>query len=106
MNKIEEHISQLYDSLSDGESQPISEESVKTAIRYIDDFHLSDNGSLLIIVSALNLLNAAVKKDNLKSTLYYSYIKSNVSKVAEFFLSNQNIFQSCSVYYDPKIRNN
>lgn len=104
MNKIEEHISQLYDSLSDGESQPISEESVKKAIRYIDDFHLSDNGSLLIIVSALNLLNAAVKKDNLKSTLYYSYIKSNVSKVAEFFLSNQNIFQSCSVYYDKNCK--
>lgn len=104
MNKIKEHISQLYNSLVDGEVQPISEESVKKAICYIDDFHLSDNGSLLIIVSALNLLNAAVKKDNFKSTLYYSYIKSNVNKVAEFFLSNQNKFQKCSVYYDKNCK--
>lgn len=104
MSELKEYISLIYTSLLNNEIQPISEESVKKAIRYIDDFRLSDSGSLFIIVSALNLLNAAVKKDNFKSALYYSYIKSNVNKVAEFYLSNQIKFQGCSVYYEKKCK--
>ena len=79
---------------------PISEDSVKDAIRYIDDFEIKDSKSLFAIVAALNLLNAAVKKDNLKSSLYYAYIKTNVSKVANYYLSNEDKFGETTVYYE------
>jgi len=79
---------------------PISEESVKDAIRCIDDFELNNSESMFTIVAALNLLNASVKKDNLKSSLYYAYIKTNVSKVADYYLSNKDKFEGVTVYYE------
>lgn len=102
MKKVAEQISHLYNSLPTGEAQPISAEAVQDAIRCIETFDLSDSNSLFIIVAALNLLNAAIKKDNLKSALYYSYIKTNVSKVADFYLSNKNQFDGSTVYYEKE----
>lgn len=100
MNQIKESVLNAYNALSDNESKPISEDSIKNAIRYIDDFDLKDSKSLFTIVAALNLLNAAVKKDNLKSSLYYAYIKTNVSKVADYYLSNKDRFEEATVFYD------
>lgn len=100
MNQIKESVLNAYNALSDKESKPISEDSIKNAIRYIDDFDLKDSKSLFTIVAALNLLNAAVKKDDLKSSLYYAYIKTNVSKVADYYLSNKDRFEEATVFYD------
>ena len=100
MSEISNFVVEQYDKLVGEESLPISEDSVKDAIRYIDDFDLRDSKSLFTIVAALNLLNAAVKKDNLKSSLYYAYIKTNVSKVADYYLSNTDIFEGATVYYE------
>lgn len=100
MTEISKYVEERYNKLVGEESLPISEDSVKDAIRYIDDFDLKDSKSLFTIVAALNLLNAAVKKDNLKSSLYYAYIKTNVSKVADYFLSNKDIFEGTTVYYE------
>lgn len=99
MTEISKYVEEQYNKVGE-ESSPISEDSVKDAIRYIDDFDLKDSKSLFAIVAALNLLNAAVKKDNLKSSLYYAYIKTNVSKVADYFLSNKDIFEGTTVYYE------
>jgi len=104
MSEVSNHIEELYNQLADGESMPISEEAVNSAIRCINNFLLNSTDSLFLIVSALNLLNAAIKRDNLKSTLYYSYIKSNVNKVAEYYLSNQEKFDETSVYYDKNCK--
>lgn len=100
MSEICNYVTEQYNRLVGEESLPISEDSVKDAIRYIDDFDLKDSKSLFIIVAALNLLNAAVKKDDLKSSLYYAYIKTNVSKVADYYLSNQDKFEGATVYYE------
>ena len=99
MTEISKYVEEQYNKVGE-EISPISEDSVKDAIRYIDDFDLKDSKSLFAIVAALNLLNAAVKKDNLKSSLYYAYIKTNVSKVADYFLSNKDIFEGTTVYYE------
>ena len=104
MSEVSNHIEELYNQLADGESMPISEEAVNKAIRLIDNFKLEDSASLFFFVSALNLLNAAIKKENLKSALYYGYIKSNVNKAAEFYLSNQDKFDGCFVYYDQNCK--
>lgn len=100
MTEISKYVEELYNKLIGEESLPISEDSVKDAIRYIEDFDLKDSKSLFTIVAALNLLNAAVKKDNLKSSLYYAYIKTNVSKVADCYLSNKSRFEGVTVYYE------
>lgn len=99
MTEISKYVEEQYNKVGE-ESSPISEDSVKDAIRYIDDFDLKDSKSLFTIVAALNLLNAAVKKDDLKSSLYYAYIKTNVSKVADYYLSNQDQFEGATVYYE------
>ena len=100
MSEISNYVVEQYRKLANEESLPISEDSVKDAIRYIDDFDLKDSKSLFTIVAALNLLNAAVKKDDLKSSLYYAYIKTNVSKVADFYLSYKDRFEGTTVYYE------
>ena len=100
MTEISKYVEEQYNKLAGEESLPISEDSVKDAIRYIDDFDLKDSKSLFTIVAALNLLNAVVKKDNLKSSLYYAYIKTNVSKVADYYLSNKENFKGATVYYE------
>lgn len=100
MTEISKYVEEQYNELVGEERLPISEDSVKDAIRFIDDFDLKDSKSLFTIVAALNLLNAAVKKDNLKSSLYYAYIKTNVSKVADYYLSNKEKFEGVTVYYE------
>ena len=104
MKKIEEYILGIYNKLPEGDSQLISEDSVKDAIRYIDAFDLSDSRNLFVVVAALNLLNADVKRGNLKSSLYYGYIKSNVGKVADYVVSHKKDFEDTSVYYDKNQR--
>lgn len=100
MTEISNYVIEQYNKLASEDSLPISEDSVKNAIRCIDDFDLKDSKSLFTIVAALNLLNAAVKKDNLKSSLYYAYIKTNVSKVADYYLSNRDRFEWATVFYE------
>lgn len=102
MSEISNYVVEQYDKLVGEESLPISEDSVKNAIRYIDDFDLKDSKSLFTIVAALNLLNAAIKKDDLKFSIYYGYIKTNVSKVADYYLTHRNLFEEASVYYEKQ----
>lgn len=100
MNEINNYITELYGQLAEGESMPISEDAVNDSIRCINNFQLNDSKSLFTIVAALNLLNAAIKKEGHKISLNYGYIKTNVSKVADFYLSNKERFKDSSVYYE------
>jgi len=100
MNEINNYITELYGQLAEGGSMPISEDAVNDSIRCIDNFQLNDSKSLFTIVAALNLLNAAIKKEGQKISLDYGYIKTNVSKVADFYLSNKESFKDSSAYYE------
>jgi len=100
MNEINNYITELYGQLAEGESMPISEDAINDSIRCIDNFQLNDSKSLFTIVAALNLLNAAIKKEGQKISLDYGYIKTNVSKVADFYLSNKESFKDSSAYYE------
>lgn len=99
MSDIKNHVIELYNT-SGGKTLPITEESVNDAISYLDYSDINNSESLFVLLASLNLLNAAVKKDSLKSTLYYNYIKSNVSKVADVVLTNIDKFEDVTVYYD------
>lgn len=99
MSDIKNHVIELYNT-SGGKTLPITEESVNDAISYLDYSDIHNSESLFVLLASLNLLNAAIKKDSLKSTLYYNYIKSNVSKVADVVLANIDKFEDVTVYYD------
>ena len=103
MSQISDYIEDLYNSISEDIVLPISEDSVQDAIGRVNNFDIKDMKSLFVILSALNLLNATIRIDDLKSALYFNYVKSNVSKVADFVISNHDKFEEVSVYYDKSV---
>lgn len=100
MNQISEDIIKLYDQLEGDESQPIDGSIVDEAISVINNRSAIDSNSLFLLLSALNLLNAAVKTEKHKSKLYYGFIKSKVSKIADVIIQDPASFASTSLFYD------
>lgn len=100
MTEISKYVVEQYNKLVGEESLPINEDCIKDAIHLIDDFNIKDSKSLFTIIAALNLLNAAIKNEDYKSILDYGYIKSNVSKVLDSFISNEDKFGDCEIFYD------
>ena len=100
MNQISEDIIKLYDQLEGDESQPINGSIVDEAISVINNRSAIDSNSLFLLLSALNLLNAAVKTEKHKSQLYYGFIKSKVSKIADAIIQDPASFASTSLFYD------
>lgn len=100
MNQISEDIIKLYDQLEGDESQPINGSIVDEAISVINNRSAIDSNSLFLLLSALNLLNAAVKTEKHKSQLYYGFIKSKVSKIADVIIQDPASFASTSLFYD------
>lgn len=100
MNQISEDIIKLYDQLEGDESQPIDGSIVDEAISVINNRSAIDSNSLFLLLSALNLLNAAVKTEKHKSQLYYGFIKSKVSKIADVIIQAPTSFASTSLFYD------
>ena len=100
MNQISEDIIKLYDQLEGDESQPIDGSVVDEAISIINNRSAIDSKSLFLLLSALNLLNAAIKIEKHKSQLYYGFIKSKVSKIADVIIQDPTSFASTSLFYD------
>lgn len=100
MNEISEYVLDLYNQLSEGESQPIDDSIVDDAISVINNLTETSSNSLFYLLSAINLLNAAIKIEKNKSQLFYGFIKTRVSKVADNVLKNPSSFTETSVYYD------
>lgn len=100
MTEISKYVIEQYNKLVGEESLPIKVDCIKDAIHLIDDFDIKDSKSLFTIIAALNLLNAAIKIEDYKSMLDYGYIKSNVSKVLDYFISNEDKFGDCEIFYD------
>lgn len=71
MSKISEHIFGLYSQLVGDEIQPIDENVVDEAMGVINKINVTDDNSLFYFLSAINLLNAAIKTEKYKSRLFY-----------------------------------
>ena len=63
MSKISEHIFGLYSQLIGDEIQPIDENVVDEAMDVINKINVTDANSLFYFLSAINLLNAAIRTD-------------------------------------------
>ncbi len=57
---------------------------------------------IFIILCSLNLLNAAIKEKEYKSSLSYGFIKPNVSKLVSFCVSHINEGYVEELYYSPQ----
>lgn len=97
---VDLYIKTLLSQMEDGNTTPINEEEVSKAIGVVNTIKSTDPKTLFTLLSALNLLNAAIKDKSFKSVLYYSYIKTNVTKVADVLLTHPEKFKGCSCYYD------
>ena len=73
MSKISEHIFRLYSQLVGDEIQPIDENVVDEAMDVINKINVTDANSLFYFLSAINLLNAAIKTEKYKSRFEMSY---------------------------------
>ena len=63
MSKISEHIFGLYSQLVGDEIQPIDKKVVDEAMDVINKINVTDANSLFYFLSAINLLNAAIKTE-------------------------------------------
>ena len=100
MSKISDHIFSLYNQLKENEIQHIDDYVVDEAVSAINSTNPTETNSLFYILAAINLLNAAIKLERHKSQLFYGFIKSKVSKLADAYLNNSEMFEDVSVYYD------
>lgn len=100
MSKISEYIFGLYHQLVGDEIQPIDENVVDEAMGVINKINVTDANSLFYFLSAINLLNAAIKTEKYKSRLFYEFIKTRVSAVADCVLKNATSFYDSKLYYD------
>ena len=100
MNQISEDIFKIYNQLEGDEWQPIDGNVVNEAISVINNRNADDSNSLFLLLSAINLLNAAIKTENYKSQLYYGFIKTKVSKIADSIISNPGSYDDTFVFYD------
>ena len=100
MSTISEHIFSLYNQLKENESQHIDNSVVDEAVSVVKNTELTDSYSLFYILAAVNLLNAAIKVERYKSQLFYGFIKSRVSRLADACLDNPDFYEEVAIYYD------
>lgn len=100
MSKISEYIFSLHSQLKENESQHIDDHVVDEAVSVVNNTKLTDSYSFFYIISAVNLINAAIKLERFKAKLSYDLITSKVSIFADTYLNNPQFFEDISVYYD------
>lgn len=100
MSHISEHIFKLYNQLSEDEIQPIDDDVVVNAINIINRISVNNSDSLFYFLTAMNLLNAAIKTAQHKSQLSHAFIKTRVSKIADKILQNPSSFTETYLFYD------
>lgn len=100
MNVISEDIFKLYNQLEGDECQPIDSGVVDDAVSIINNSNVKDSKVLFLLLSAINLLNAAIKTEKHKSQLFYGFIKTKVSKIADTIILSPSLYNDTSLFYD------
>ena len=73
---------------------------VEEAIYMVNNFQVNTPISLFYYLSALNLLNAAIKRNAHKAKLSYEIIKGKVVEIVDYVYTNKARFDNISFYYD------
>lgn len=77
----------------------IEDHVVEDAISVVENLHCNDSESIFYILSALNLLNAAIKRESHKAKLSYDYIKGKAVETFEYIHCHHELFEEISFYY-------
>ena len=99
-NEISSLISNWLQNISEGQIFVIDEETVKKANNIVTFLHPKNTDEVFLQLCALNLLNAAIKKETYKEQLSYDFIKSNAAKLVTVIDSLKN--EIFSYYYNKE----
>lgn len=73
---------------------------IKNAENILRDFNdISNANQLFLVLAAINLLNAAIKKNEFKKELTYSFIKSKATMLLELLIEMDSL-QNVSYFYN------
>lgn len=98
MSEVSYHINRILLSLEKYDSRHIDSSVVEDAILVIKELHFNDSLSLFYYLSALTLLNAAIKL-KVFPKLHYAFIKNNARVAAERIIEHHEQYPDIYVYY-------
>lgn len=78
----------------------ITSADIRSAENILRNFNnISNTNQLFLVLAAINLLNAAIKKNEFKKDLTYSFIKSKATMLLELLIEMDPL-QNVSYFYD------
>lgn len=102
MSKISKYIEERYSMLSENEARhPITQENVEAAVKVLRKYLVHNTEGLFYYLSAINLLNAAIKMKPYKKQLTYGFIKGKARAIVEYVIA-KNEYEGVSYHYDAQ----
>jgi hypothetical protein len=100
---ISQKVAEIYSNVGDKE-QMIDKMMVEKSLDVVANQVVLNSTTLLYFLSAVNLLNAAVKLNDFKLCISYGAFKPKVSVVADLVLRNPQYFEEVKIFYNVKER--
>lgn len=98
MGRISSKIENIYNALSEDSVLEISDDNVKAAIKVLRNYRIYNTKGLFYYLTAVNLLNAAIKRKEYKNKLRYSFIKGKVAVIVEYVIRRYTLY-NVNYYY-------
>ena len=98
MGIISSKIENIYNALSEDSVLEISDDNVKAAMKVLRNYRIYNTKGLFYYLTAVNLLNAAIKRKEYKNKLRYSFIKGKVAVIVEYVIRRYTLY-NVNYYY-------
>lgn len=98
MGRISSKIENIYNALSEDSVLEISDDIVKAAMKVLRNYRIYNTKGLFYYLTAVNLLNAAIKRKEYKNKLRYSFIKGEVAVIVEYVIRRYTLY-NVNYYY-------
>ena len=98
MGRISSKIENIYNALSEDSVLEISDDIVKAAMKVLRNYRIYNTKGLFYYLTAVNLLNAAIKRKEYKNKLRYSFIKGKVAVIVEYVIRRYTLY-NVNYYY-------
>ena len=98
MGRISSKIENIYNALSEDSVLEISDDIVNAAMKVLRNYRIYNTKGLFYYLTAVNLLNAAIKRKEYKNKLRYSFIKGKVAVIVEYVIRRYTLY-NVNYYY-------
>ena len=98
MGRLSSKIENIYNALSEDSVLEISDDNVKAAMKVLRNYRIYNTKGLFYYLTAVNLLNAAIKRKEYKNKLRYSFIKGKVAVIVEYVIRRYTLY-NVNYYY-------